>query len=62
MNIHHCIFKILGKKPASRTDTQTDTQTDGQMDNVKTVYPATNKVCRGYNKAKYSRAVHSLRL
>ena len=25
---------------------------DGQTDNVKTVYPTTNKVCGGYNKKK----------
>ena len=25
-------------------------QTDGRTDNVKTVYPTTNKVCGGYNK------------
>ena len=30
MNIHHCVFKILGKK---------NSVADGRMDNVKTVYP-----------------------
>ena len=33
MNIHHCVFKKKNK--GSRTD------------NVKTVYPTTNKVCGG---------------
>ena len=43
MNIHHWVFKmILGKNQSVRTD--------GRMDNVKTVYPTTNKVCGGgYN-------------
>ena len=27
----------------------TDGRTDARTDNVKTVYPTTNKVCRGYN-------------
>ena len=26
-----------------------DGRTDARMDNVKTVYPTTNKVCGGYN-------------
>ena len=30
---------------------QTDGRLFGQTDNVKTVYPPTNKVCGGYNKA-----------
>ena len=30
----------------------TDGGTDGRTDNVKTVYPTTNKVCWGYNKKK----------
>ena len=28
----------------------TDGRTDGRTDNVKTVYPTTNKVCGGYNE------------
>ena len=35
-----------------RTDAQTDARTDGRTDNVKTVYPTTNKVCRGYKNRK----------
>ena len=42
IDIHHCVFKILGKKTASRTDTRTDGRTD-----VKTVYPQQNKVRGG---------------
>ena len=33
---------------------RTDAQTDGRTDNVKTVYPTTNKVCGGYNKPEQS--------
>ena len=41
MNFHHCLFKIL-KKNQNVTDRRTD--------NVKTVYPPTNIVCRGYKQ------------
>ena len=45
MNIHHCVFKILGKNQSV-----TDGHTDRWTDNVKTIYPTTNKVCGGgYN-------------
>ena len=37
MKFRHCLFKILKKQNFA----------DGQMDNVKTVYPTTNTVCRG---------------
>ena len=33
----------------SRMDTHTDGWMDRRTDNVKTVYPTTNKVCEGYN-------------
>ena len=46
MNIHHCVFKILGKIQ-SVTDEHTGGRTDGRTDNVKTVYPTTNKVFGG---------------
>ena len=36
---------IRKKNKVSRTDTRTD----GRTDNVKTVYPTTNKVCGRYN-------------
>ena len=42
MNIHHCIFKILGKKLCRG-------RTHGLTDNVKTVYLTTNKVSGRYN-------------
>ena len=29
-------------------------RTDARTDNVKTVYPTTNKVCGGYNDVKYN--------
>ena len=32
---------------------RTDGQTHARTDNMKTVYPATNKVCGGYNKISY---------
>ena len=45
MNIHHYIFKILEKKnKVSRMDTWMGTQ----MDNMKTVYSTTNKVCQAW--------------
>ena len=59
MNIHHCVFKILGKNQSvtdghtdGRTDTRMDGRTDGRTDNVKTVYPTTNKVCGGIKMYK----------
>ena len=33
---------------------RTHGRTHGRMDNVKTVYPTTNKVCGGYKNEKYS--------
>ena len=45
---------IKETKRYGRTDGQTDGRTHGhtnaRTDNVKTVYPTTNKVCGGYNK------------
>ena len=47
MNIHHCVFKILGKKSKCRG------QTLGRTDNVKIVYPTTKKVCRGIKRLNF---------
>ena len=41
---------IKKTKRYGRTDARTDGRTEGRTDNVKTVYPTTNKVCGGYNK------------
>ena len=40
-------------KKQNVTDGRTDGQTEA-TDNVKTVYPTTNKVCGGYNKAMHA--------
>ena len=40
-------FQDIRKNKVSRTDTRTD--------NVKTVYPSTNKVCGGYNNKEIGR-------
>ena len=40
---------IKETKRYGRTDARTDRRTHGRTDNVKTVYPPTNKVCGGYN-------------
>ena len=42
MKIQQWLFKLLKKKTL-----RTDGHTDARTDNVKTVYPTTNKVC-GY--------------
>ena len=41
-------FQDIRKK--SKCHGWTHGRTDGRTDNVKTVYPTTNKVCRGYKK------------
>ena len=51
MNIHHWVFKILGKKQSV-----TDGHTDGRTDNMKTVYPTTNRIIGRYNKIKWEDA------
>ena len=43
VRFHQGLFKILRKQNVS------DTLSFGRTDNVKTVYPPTNIVCRGYN-------------
>ena len=40
---------IKKTKRYGRTDAHTDAHTHARTDNVKTVYPTTNKVCGGYN-------------
>ena len=58
MNIHHCVFKILGKNSVAdgHTDGRTDRRTDGQHS-----IPPTNKVCAGYKKkSQMSRRAVSL--
>ena len=45
MKIQQLLFKLLRKQNV--TDGRTDGRTDRRMDNVKTVYPTTNKVCGG---------------
>ena len=40
---------IKETKRYGRTDGRTHGRTDAGTDNVKTVYPTTNKVCGGYN-------------
>ena len=35
----------------TRTHAHTHAHTHARTDNVKTVYPTTNKVCRGYNNS-----------
>ena len=47
MKIQLLLFKLLRKQNV--TDGRTDTHMDGRTDNVKTVYPTTNKVCGGYS-------------
>ena len=42
MNTHLCVFKIL-----ETNQSVTDRHTGGRTDNVKSVYPTTNKVCGG---------------
>ena len=53
MNIHHCVFKILGKNQRrGRTDGRTDGQTDGQTDGRTTwkqYTPLPDKQSLGYN-------------
>ena len=46
---------IKETKRYGRTDGRTDTRTHGRTDNVKTVYPPTNKVCGGYKKSFFFR-------
>ena len=41
---------IKKTKRYGRTDGWTHAHTDARTDNVKTVYPTTNKVCGGYNQ------------
>ena len=50
MKIQQFLFKLLRKQNVTdgRTHARTDGWTDGRTDNVKTVYPTTNKVCGGY--------------
>ena len=53
------ILEVI-KKKQNVTDTRsvrrTDGRTDGRSDNVKTVYPPTNTVCRGYKNTTYVEA------
>ena len=54
MNIHHCIFKVLGKKTKchGRTHGRTDGWTDGQQENSIPHHKQSkkiSKVCGGYN-------------
>ena len=50
------MFARFDKNPAMTLQvikkTKRYRRTDGCTDNVKTVYPTTNKVCGGYNKVK----------
>ena len=41
-------IKILRKQNV--TDERTEEGTDGRTDNLKTVYPPTNTVCKGYSE------------
>ena len=41
---------IKKTKRYGRTDAHTDAHTHARTDNVKTVYPTTNKVCGGYKQ------------
>ena len=43
-------LQVIKKKRYGRTDARTHARTHARTDNVKTVYPTTNKVCGGYNK------------
>ena len=54
MKIQQTLFKILKKQNV--TDGRTDGRTHGWTDNVKTVYPTTNKVCGGYKNSNFSRS------
>ena len=50
MKIQQWLFKLLKKQNV--TDGRTDRRMHGRTDNVKTVYPTTNKVCGGYKNWK----------
>ena len=50
MNKHARFDEISSMTLKDIKETKCYGRTDGRMDNVKTVYPPTNTVCRGYNK------------
>ena len=51
------IKKTKRLRTDGRTDAHTDARTHARTDNVKTVYPTTNKVCGGYNKGLHFRSL-----
>ena len=48
------------RRTDAHTDARTHTHTHARTDNVKTVYPTTNKVCGGYNKGILQRVNQAL--
>ena len=48
------ILQDIKETKTLRTHGRTVRLSDGRTDNVKTVYPPTNTVCRGYNSHKHS--------